>query len=153
MQTRAFDPPVRADCLATPDCLAGMLDLLDRYCVGNGVDSASQHDLHLVVEEACFNVITHAYPAGAPGRLSLQVEARHLGDRPIVEVTIQDDGIPFDPLGLEVTARTGPVEEIAPGGLGVLLIRSLSDRQHYRRDPKGGNVLTLGKFITAGHGI
>jgi anti-sigma regulatory factor (Ser/Thr protein kinase) len=153
MQTRAFDPPVRADCLATPDCLASLLDLVDRYCVDNGVDGASQHDLHLIVEEACFNVISHAYPSGTPGPLSLQVEARDLDGRPVVEITIQDEGIPFDPLAPPVTARAGPVEEMEPGGLGVLLIRSLSDRQQYRRDAGGRNILTIGKFITAGHGI
>lgn len=148
MQTPAFDPPARATCLATPDCLVRLLDMLDRYCVDNGVDSASQHDLHLIAEEACFNIISYAYPAGAPGRLSLQVEARHLDGSPVVEITIEDDGRPFDPLALHVTTRAAPVEEIAPGGLGVLLIRRLSDMQRYMHDPGRGNVLTIGKFIT-----
>ena len=148
MQKRNFDPPVRASCLAKPECLSILLEMLDRYCVQNQVDSHCQHDLHLIVEEACFNIISYAYPVGAPGRLSLQVEARHCTDGPLIEITIEDDGIPFDPLALHLTGRTAPVEQIAPGGLGVLLIRRLSDLQQYMHDPQRGNVLTIGKFIS-----
>nr|WP_291089557.1 ATP-binding protein [Hydrogenophaga sp.] len=151
MQPRAFDPPVRTSCHANPEGLSSLLDMLDRYCAQNQVDSHAQHDLHLIVEEACFNIISYAYPEGAPGRLSLQVGARYSAGKPLIEITIEDAGIPFNPLALHVTARTTPVEEIAPGGLGVLLIRSLSDQQHYEHDPQRGNVLTIGKFISAPH--
>lgn len=147
MQT-SFDPPVRVSEPAKAEHLSSLLDVLDRYCVANRVDSQSQHDLHLIAEEACVNVISYAYPAAAPGRLSLQVAGRYAAGRPFIEITIEDGGIPFDPLALRVTARAAPVEEIAPGGLGVLLIRRLSDVQQYTHDPQRGNVLTIGKFIT-----
>ena len=148
MQNRVFDPPVRATCLAKPEDLSSLLEMLDRYCVQNQVDGHCQHDLHLIAEEACFNIISYAYPAGSPGPLSLQVEGRYSADKPLIELTIEDDGIPFNPLALHLTGRTAPVEEISPGGLGVLLIRRLSDLQHYRHDPQRGNVLTIGKFMT-----
>ena len=148
MQKRDFDPPVQASCLAKQECLSILLEMLDRYCLQNQVDSHFQHDLHLIVEEACFNIISYAYPAGAPGRMSLQVEARYCTGRPFIEITIEDDGIPFNPLALHLTGRTAPVEQIAPGGLGVLLVRSLSDLQRYVRDPQRGNVLKVSKFIT-----
>ena len=148
MQKRDFDPPVRASCLAKQECLSSLLEMLDRYCLQNQVDSHFQHDLHLIVEEACFNIISYAYPAGAPGRLSLQVEARYCTDKPLIEITIEDDGIPFDPLALHLTARTAPAEQISPGGLGVLLVCRLSDLQQYMHDPQRGNVLTISKFIT-----
>jgi anti-sigma regulatory factor (Ser/Thr protein kinase) len=147
MQT-SFDPPVRFSGPAKAEHLPGLLEVLDRYCVANGVDSQSQHDLHLIAEEACVNIISYAYSAGVMGHLNLQVAGRFSAGRPFIEMTIEDDGMPFDPLALHVTARTAPVEEIAPGGLGVLLIRRLSDVQHYVHDPRRGNVLTIGKFIT-----
>jgi serine/threonine-protein kinase RsbW len=148
MPKQTFDPPVRASCLATAECLSSLLEMLDRYCAENQVDSDSRHDLHLIAEEACFNIISYGSPAGAPVPLSLQVEARYSGGKPLIEMTIEDGGIPFDPLALHLAEMTGPIEEIEPGGLGVLLIRRLSDLQHYERDPRRGNVLTIGKFIT-----
>ena len=53
-----------------------------------------------------------------------------------------DDGPPFDPL-----ARTDPdtsleLDERQPGGLGILLIKSLIDEVSYHRED-GRNVLSL----------
>lgn len=137
----------RASCLAEPACLQVLLSLLDRYCAHHGVDAQSHHDLHLIVEEACANVIAHAYPPGAPGPMSLQVEAMQCDGRPAMRVTIEDTGMPFDPLALPVPVRTGPVESLPIGGLGVHLIRRLSDAQRYRHDRERGNVLTVTKFL------
>jgi serine/threonine-protein kinase RsbW len=149
MRAKLFEPPARADCVAKPDCLATVLALVDRYCAENEVDSESRHDLHLIVEEACINVISHAYPAGAPGPLSVQVEARVSSGRPMIEITIEDQGRPFNPLALPEPDRTLPLEDLPIGGLGVLLIRRLSDVQHYAHHPKRGNVLTIAKYLDA----
>lgn len=137
----------RASCLAEPACLESLLALLDRYCAQHGVDAQSRHDLHLIVEEACVNVISHAYPTGVPGPMSLRVEAMSCDGRPAMRVTIEDAGIPFDPLSLPVPVRTGPVENLPIGGLGVHLIRCLSDLQSYEHDQERGNVLTVTKFL------
>ncbi|HZH05294.1 MAG TPA: ATP-binding protein, partial [Lautropia sp.] len=67
--------------------------------------------------------------------------------RRLVEVTITDQGKPFDPLSLPVPDQTGPLDDLPIGGLGVHLIRKLSDTQRYLRDPERGNVLTLGVFL------
>lgn len=137
----------RASCLAEPACLERLLALLDRYCAAHAVDAQCRHDLRLVVEEACANVIAHAYPADAPGLMSLQVESTRCDGRPAMRITIEDAGIPFDPLALPVPVRTGPVEHLPIGGLGVHLIRRLSDLQRYEHDLERGNVLTLTKFL------
>jgi anti-sigma regulatory factor (Ser/Thr protein kinase) len=139
--------PARVSCLAEPACLPTLLQLLDSYCAQHRVDARCRHDLHLIVEEACVNVIAHAYPPGAPGPLSLQVEIKPCDGRPVMEITIEDRGAPFDPLMLPSPDQTAPLEELPVGGLGVHLIRQLSDRQHYRHDRQRGNVLTVAKFL------
>lgn len=149
----ASSPPERTRCVAERACLPALLALIDSYCARHDVDPQSQHDLRLIVEEACVNVISHAYPLGAPGPLSLQVEARQHGGRPVMEITIEDQGAPFNPLALAVPDQTGPLEDLPIGGLGVHLIRSLSDLQHYSHDRERGNVLTITKFLPpARHG-
>lgn len=139
--------PERIRCVAEPACLPSLLELLDGYCARHEVDAPCRHDLHLIVEEACVNVVSHAYPAGAPGPLTLQVEVDASGGRPAMKITIEDHGKPFNPLALPAPDRSGPLEDLPIGGLGVHLIRQLSDAQHYSRDPQRGNVLTLTKFL------
>lgn len=143
----ARSAPERVSCIAQRECLPALMALIDNYCARHQVDAQSQHDLRLIVEEACVNVISHAYPQGAPGPLTLALQATRRDGHPAVEITIEDQGKPFDPLALAVPDQTGPLEDLPIGGLGVLLMRRLSDAQHYSRDPQRGNVLTLTKFL------
>lgn len=147
MRQLTLDTPVRASCVARPECLASLLTMLDCYCERMHIDHLYRHDLHLMAEEACINVINHAYPTGHAGPLSLQVLTAARDGRPSVEITVEDRGVPFDPLALPVPDRNRPLDELPPGGLGVLLMRRLSDLQHYLHDPDRGNVLTLTKFL------
>lgn len=152
MHEAGASPAVRATCVANAECLAHLLQLLDRYCLQHGVDSESLHDLHLIAEEACVNVLRHAYPADKPGPLGLLVQAKARDGRTLIELTIEDEGIPFDPLSVPEPDRDGPVEDMPLGGLGVMLIRRLSDVQRYTRDPVRGNVFTLCKFLPVAGG-
>lgn len=145
-------PAARATCVANSKCLSHLLGLLDRYCLQHGIDGQSLHDLHLIAEEACVNVIRHAYPAGRPGPLGLLIQAKACDGRQLIELTIEDEGIPFDPMSVPGHRRDGPVDDMPIGGLGVTLIRRLSDAQHYARDPVRGNVFTLSKFLPASGG-
>jgi serine/threonine-protein kinase RsbW len=149
MRAKIFEPPARASCVAKLECLATVLALVDRYCEEHDVDAESRHDLHLIVEEACINVITHAYPVGAPGPLSVQVEAKTCKGRPMMQITVEDQGRPFNPLALPQPDCSLPVEDRPIGGLGVMLIRRLSDVQHYTHHARRGNVLTIRKFLDA----
>ncbi len=143
----APSPAERISCIAQRECLPALLALIESYCERHEVAEQIRHDLRLIVEEACVNVVSHAYPPGAPGPLTLQVQARRRDGRPVMEITIEDQGVPFDPLALPVPDQSGPLEELPIGGLGVLLMRRLSDLQHYSRDPQRGNVFTLIKFL------
>ena len=59
-----------------------------------------EHDLLLLAEEACVNVMRHAYPDGAPGSITLQVRVIRHGDTNGIELTLEDQGRPFDPLAV-----------------------------------------------------
>ncbi len=139
--------PQRTTCVAERACLPTLLACLESYCARHGVDPQVRHDLHLIAEEACVNVIAYAYPEGAPGPLTLQVEATRAGGRPAMEMTIEDRGMPFNPLALPAPDQSAPLADLPIGGLGVHLIRRLSDMQHYRHDRERGNVLTITKLL------
>ncbi|VTU25232.1 ATP-binding protein [Variovorax sp. PBL-E5] len=137
----------RIACGAVLANLPALLALVAAMCRREQIDGPTCHELHLIVEEACVNVMHHAYPAGQEGPLTLEVRiARQGGPRRIV-LTLEDSGRPFDPLSVAPVDATAAVEARALGGLGVHLIRQLSDRQHYQRHPLRGNVFTIEKYL------
>jgi len=140
-------PTGRVSCTAERACLPRLLALIDDACERHGVDAQTGHDLRLIVEEACVNVMDYAYPPGRPGPLTLQIEALTEGTRSAIVISLEDQGMPFDPLALPPPDQNAALEAMPVGGLGVHLIRELSDVQHYRRDPERGNVFTISKYL------
>jgi serine/threonine-protein kinase RsbW len=77
-------------------------------------------DLKLALTEACSNSVRHAY-GDEGGHVSISFELRD--DRLIVEVA--DDGTGFEP---DTAGRqNGDDAELAEGGLGIAIIRSIAD--------------------------
>jgi serine/threonine-protein kinase RsbW len=76
-------------------------------------------DLKLALTEACSNSVRHAYGDGG-GHVEISFEL--CDDRLIVEVA--DDGTGFEP---ETAGRNGEDAELAEGGLGIAIIRSIAD--------------------------
>lgn len=147
LHTSTHDTVARLACPAELASLPALLALVAAACRREQVDDATAHALKLIAEEACVNVMHYAYPAGQPGPLTLQVATvRQHGHRRIVLV-LEDLGKPFNPLSLPPPDANAPAEARVPGGLGVHLIRQLSERQHYERHPQRGNVFTIEKFL------
>ena len=83
--------------------------------------------LKLSVEEACINVIEHAYDGNADQKLNIEmiVEPTH------VKVYIRDSGRPFNPDAYEEPNLPKLVRQRKSGGLGVSIIRQLMDAVEY----------------------
>jgi len=75
-------------------------------------------DLKLALTEACSNSVRHAYRDGREGVVEIDYDLRH--DRLVIEVS--DDGPGFD-----YVEADGEERELAEGGLGLAIIRSVSD--------------------------
>lgn len=75
-------------------------------------------DLKLALTEACSNSVRHAYDGGE-GHVDISFELHD--DRLVVEVA--DDGTGFEP----AAAGKAQGEELAEGGLGIAIIRSIAD--------------------------
>lgn len=127
--------------------LRDLLESVDRICEAAGADPAFQHDMRLVVEEALVNVISHAY-AGLPmGQLHLALSCVPWAGRAAVRADIRDWGHPFNPLSSAAPDVSAEAEDRPVGGMGVMLMRKLSDAQAYSHDGEQGNHLTLVKFL------
>jgi serine/threonine-protein kinase RsbW len=90
------------------------------------------YKLELIVEELLMNTAKYGVRAGANHATS--VRAAKIGDQ--IEVMIEDDGAPFDPLKApEADVYTTP-ETATPGGLGLSLVKKMSTSLTYERvDP------------------
>ena len=64
-----------------------------------------------------------------------------------VALRFADDGAPFNPLAQAEPDVTLTAEDRSIGGLGILMIRRMTDRQHYARS-QNQNLLTLHRRLT-----
>ena len=97
-------------------------------------------DLQLAVEEACTNVILHAYD-GQGGNLQLSIEPVEGG----VRVVLRDWGAPFDPQAVPCPDVEAPLDRRPLGGLGLYLMRQVTDQVSFEFDKAQGNTLTMVK--------
>jgi serine/threonine-protein kinase RsbW len=96
-------------------------------------------DLKLALTEACTNSVRHAYREGRGGQV--EIVYRLEPDRLIVEVT--DDGEGFEPSSVAADGNGGLNE----GGLGIAIIRAVSDEVEIGARQSGGSRLRFVKFL------
>jgi anti-sigma regulatory factor (Ser/Thr protein kinase) len=106
----------------------------------HGLTPKILHDLTLALEEIVTNVISHGYLDRREHEISVRLSIG-AGE---VEVEVEDDAQPFNPLDLPEPDTAQPLEERAVGGLGIHLVRKLMDGLEYRRQ-KEKNFLTMKK--------
>jgi len=112
--------------------------------VQNKVDHTVIEHMEHAVDEACSNVIKHAYE-GDPGKqigVTLRVSPEAF------EVIIEDSGLKADVASI----RGRDLDEIRPGGLGVHLIKRACDVVEFDEKKKEGNRLRLVKYLNVKHG-
>jgi serine/threonine-protein kinase RsbW len=125
--------------VSTSDDLPRVLAFIEDVCRDAHVDEALWFDLQLALEEACCNVIEHAYN-GEGGEFCVCVETR---GRDVV-ITLRDQGKPFDPASVPAPDMHLPLDERRIGGLGLHLIYQLMDEVRFEFSD-GTNTLTLVK--------
>lgn len=96
----------------------------------------------LAVDEAVTNVILHGY-AGRGG--PLEVEFSHPPG--LLIIRLRDEAPLFDPTVVPEPDLDASLEQRAPGGLGIYLIRQAMDEVEHASRPCGGNELTLTKRL------
>ena len=92
----------------------------------------------LAVNEACMNVIQHAYGPGTCGNIVLEI----LKNDDQLIFRLIDYAKPVD----ECSIKSRPLDEIRPGGLGVHFINQVMDTCTFVKcDGKVGNILEMKK--------
>jgi anti-sigma regulatory factor (Ser/Thr protein kinase) len=103
-----------------------------------GVQSAISQSLILAFDELLSNIIYYAYQDDNEHEIEIQVDLTETS----VTATIMDDGVAFNPFGLDEPDTTTSLQSREIGGLGIHLVRQIIDQVGYEhRD--GKNVVTL----------
>ena len=135
-------PPGRHAHVAIGELAPGRIaEALDAFCAAEAVPPTIAWRLKVALDEIVANVVAHGTPATGAG--ALDVWFRRQGA--LVEITVADDGPPFNPLDRPGPDLELPLEAREPGGLGIALVRSLMDDVVYQRDAR--NRLTIRKRI------
>ncbi|MBO0719731.1 MAG: ATP-binding protein [Blastocatellia bacterium] len=99
--------------------------------------------LELAVDEACANVIEHAYGHD----ITKEVDVRAVFDEDEVRISVIDSGRGFDPAKVDQETVEQLVAQRKSGGLGFRLIKSLMDDVSYEIVPGQKNELHMTKKI------
>jgi serine/threonine-protein kinase RsbW len=113
-----------------------------------GLDNDSVFQVELACDEACTNIIEHAYGEEQTGSITATWES----NPQTFTITLQDNGRSFNPDAVEDPAFIKPnanpdPKELKVGGLGIHFMRNLMDEIRYQFDEKQGNTLVMVKYI------
>lgn len=99
---------------------------------------------NLVVEELFVNVASYAYKDKNDGKCKITIDYNQ--DKQEVKLSMEDNGIKFNPLEKEDPDTTLSVEDRPIGGLGILLVKKNMDNIEYKYEDNK-NILILSKNV------
>ena len=102
-------------------------------------------DIVLAVDEACTNIIKHAYKFYPDGDINIKL--RYSEQKITVKIT--DHGSPFSPEAVPTPDLQKYFEEKRVGGLGMYLMKSLMDDVRYKSVPGKYNQVLLTKKLNS----
>ncbi|HVF86413.1 MAG TPA: ATP-binding protein [Pyrinomonadaceae bacterium] len=123
--------------------LAMIREFLNGVLAQTALDQSDVGKLEMAVDEACANVIEHAYDHDA----TKEVVVRVIFDEELVRINIIDTGRGFDPQSIPQADLERLVAERRSGGLGLRLMKSLVDEVRYEFEPGQKNELHMTKRI------
>ena len=108
-----------------------------------GLDAKDIAKLELAVDEACANVIEHAYGHDA----TKEVTVRAVVDDENLNIHVVDTGRGFDPATIPQPDLETLISNRKTGGLGLRVIKSLMDDVRYEIIPGSKNELHMTKRL------
>jgi anti-sigma regulatory factor (Ser/Thr protein kinase) len=121
--------------------LAQIGAFITQVATAAGLDERAVYAVQMAVDEACTNIIEHAYGSEGQGPIHLVCQNQPDG----LQIDIYDQGQPFDPTQIPPLDPLTPLYQRQPGGMGFFFIHRLVDRVEFQFGTPAGNRLTLFK--------
>jgi len=115
-----------------------------------GFDEGEAAKIEMAVDEACSNVVRHAYSPDKEWcwqqrdpeiRLDIRVE------RDVLIIEINDHGQRFDFANYRPARMEDHLRDMKPGGYGILIMRNFMDDVQYSSNDQTGNTLRMVKYL------
>lgn len=121
--------------------LAGISEFVAKVAQEAGLDSKGVYAVKLAVDEACTNIIEHAYGGEGIGNIECSCDI----GADALTIKLRDWGCAFDPNEVPEPNFNVPLEEIEPRGAGLFFMQKLMDEVRFKFNDKKGNLLVLVK--------
>ena len=131
---QVFDLSVKASL----DNLQVVREYITRAARRLGVNDQALGDLLLVVDEAVTNVVIHGY-GDREGQVELHMEA----ELDAVIIRIRDRAETFDPSHVDAPQLDTDLQDRPFGGMGIFLIKKMTDQVEFLPREGGGNEIRL----------
>ena len=131
-----FDLSVKASL----DKLQEVRSFINRVGESLGVNESALGDLLLAVDEAVTNVVIYGY-AEIDGIVELDMKA----DGDAVVIRIRDQAASFYPCQIKAPQLDTDLKDRPFGGMGIFLIKKMTDEAEFLPRPGGGNEIRLVK--------
>ena len=128
---------------STTDNLAGIRDFIKSAADQSGFSEDTVGKIILAVDEACTNIIKHAYKNSPEGNIFIKIKFND----PKFSISITDEGSHFDPNKVPEPNLREYYKEKRVGGLGVFLIKKLMDEVNYSTLTGNKNQVILVKYL------
>jgi len=115
---------------------------VSQFCQEHELSADIEGDLNLALEEIVVNVIRYGHPEGGKHEIQVWLSL----EQDCVVATVEDDGLPFNPLEAPEPDLDSPIETRPIGGLGIHLVRNITDSLAYCRS-EGRNRLVMRKQV------
>ncbi|MFH1943446.1 MAG: ATP-binding protein [bacterium] len=108
-----------------------------------GFNSEDVNKIELAVDEACTNVIRHAYQNDETKDIDIAIKI----DYQKFTVVVTDQGRSFNTEEVELPDMDTYLAELRVGGLGIYLMKTLMDEVDYKSKPNGINEVRMVKYF------
>jgi serine/threonine-protein kinase RsbW len=121
--------------------LAAICEFTTEAAYAAGLGARATYAVQMAVDEACSNIIEHAYEGKETGDIEFSYEITPDS----LVITLYDQGQKFDPAHASEPDLSAELRDRTRGGLGIYFIRKLMDRVEYKYSQDCGNMLKLVK--------
>lgn len=128
------------------DELPRVIEFVRQACLKAGLDDDTIFACELATDEACTNIIEHAYQGRQDGVIRVACQVSNTS----FTVEFHDHGQPFDPDQVLPPNLSGDLADREIGGLGLHFMRRLMDEVRFEFDEQAGNTLVMTKRLVGG---
>ena len=135
----------KLEIMSRTENLAHIREFINSAAAEIGLSKETIDNIILAVDEACTNIIKHAYKYFPDGKIILNLKT----DKKTFTIEIIDYGKSFDPGLIPNPDLLKYYDEKRVGGLGMYLMKKLMDEVKYTSVPGKFNQVSLSKNINS----